>query len=178
MKALNKQNVITSVFLALSMLIASFTVQAGSDYDGSVPPSPKAFYDVNLTDPYAMPVFLGVINDTYDLFISKGAPPQKIKFVISLRGLAVTFVTNDFGVNGTQEEQELGENIRELLDILLSKGVRIEVCEISCDWLLVPALPPGTDLEEVLYPGILIIDNAFASSIWYQTKGYAAIAIY
>ncbi|KPJ96092.1 MAG: hypothetical protein AMJ53_01410 [Gammaproteobacteria bacterium SG8_11] len=81
----------------------------------------------------------------------------------------MTFVTVDFGVNGTPEEQELGQTIRALLHELMSDGVRIEACEISCEWLLPP--------EAELYPGIVLIDNAFASSIWYQTKGYAMINI-
>lgn len=47
MKALRKQNMITSVLLTLSMLIATFAVQAGSDYDGSVPPSPNGVSSVD-----------------------------------------------------------------------------------------------------------------------------------
>ena len=161
MKPSKTCSLITSVFLLLVMLSVTFSVQADSDYDGQVPASPKAFYDVNLTDADSMKVFFGVINDTYNLFISKGAPPAKIKFVISLRGLAVTFVTEEY-VNSDPDMHMLLVNFKE-------NGVRIEACEISCEWLL----PPNTPL----YEGIVLIDNAFASSIWYQTKGYAMINI-
>ncbi|KPJ96093.1 MAG: hypothetical protein AMJ53_01415 [Gammaproteobacteria bacterium SG8_11] len=85
MKVFKIRNIFPNILLVI-LLAVNFAAQAGSDYDGRVPATPKAFYDVNLTDPTAMPVFLGVIKDTYDLFISKGAPPAKIKFVISLRG--------------------------------------------------------------------------------------------
>lgn len=151
------------VFLLL-MLVIPFVAQADSDYDGQVPPSPKAFYDVNVKDATSMLVFLGVISDTYDLLLSKGAPPAKIKFVISLRGVAVTFVTTEFLTN-----DPLGPQIAALIDGFTYNGVRIEACQISCEWLL----PPGTEL----HPDVVIIDNAFASSIWYQTKGYAVINI-
>ncbi|WP_455211971.1 hypothetical protein [Kaarinaea lacus] len=159
MKWFTTRRLIPSVFLVL--VAATFSVQADSDYDGQVPATPKAFYDVNLTDADSMKVFLGVINDTYNLFISKGAPPSKIKFVISLRGLAVTFVTEEYVLSDP--------DMNVLLDSLMANGVRIEACEISCEWLL----PPNTPL----YAGIVLIDNAFASSIWYQTKGYAMINI-
>lgn len=143
--------------------------QAGSDYyNEDVPPKPKAFYDVNVTSPYTMRDFLGVIDATYDLFISKGAPPSKIKFVVSLRGLSVAFATNDFGMGGPDEQ--VGLDLRLLIDSLLSKNIRIEACIISCIWV-------GVDPND-LVEGVVVVDNAFASSIWYQTKGYALIPIH
>ena len=100
--------------------------------------------------------------------IDKGVPPAKIKYVVSLRGLSVAFATRGFGI-GTPDEQ-VGIQIREILNSLLDKGVRIEACIISCIWV-------GVDPDDLL-DGVLVIDNAFASSIWYQTKGYALIPIH
>ena len=159
---------IKSMMMIVLLLSISGLAFADSDYyDESVPPQPKAFYDINLTSPASMRDFLWVIDETYNLLITKGAPPAKIKFVVSLRGLSVAFATNDFGV-GTPDEQ-VGMEIRGYLNSLLDKGVRIEACIISCIWV-------GVDPDDLL-DGVLVIDNAFASSIWYQTRGYALIPI-
>lgn len=161
-------NYFKTMVMLVSLLLISCVVFADDDYyDESVPPQPKAFYDVNVTSPATMRDFLGVIDMTYDLLIGKGAPPAKIKFVVSLRGLSVAFATYNYGM-GTPDEQ-VGIEIRNLLNTLLDKGVRIEACIISCVWV-------GVDPADLL-DGVLVIDNAFASSIWYQTKGYALIPI-
>ncbi|MCI0508236.1 MAG: DsrE family protein [Gammaproteobacteria bacterium] len=153
----------------VSLLIFCSSVFAADDYyNESVPPQPKAFYDINLTNPVTMRDFLWVIDSTYDLLIQKGTPPAKIQFVVSLRGLSVAFATNEFGM-GTPDEQ-VGIEIRGYLNSLLDKGVRIEACIISCEWV-------GVDPADLL-AGVIVIDNAFASSIWYQTKGYALIPIH
>ena len=135
------------------------------DYSDAVAPqTPFAFYDINVTKPETMRNFLWVIDSTYDLLISKGVQPCKIKFVVSLRGLSVSFVTDDFLAN-----DPVGQEIKGYLDSLLAKGVRVEACQISCDWV-------GTD-PATLQDGVLVIDNAFASSIWYQRKGYALVPV-
>lgn len=141
----------------------------GNDYytNASVPAHPKAFHDMNLTNPGTMRDFLGVINSTYDLLIGKGVPAEKIKFVISLRGASVKFVTQTFG-EGTPDQQ-VGIEIRQLLDTLSAKNVRVEACEISLVWMNVD---PTT-----LVPQVVVIDNAFAESMWYQGKGYALVPI-
>lgn len=140
------------------------------DYTGeSAPPFPRAFYDINVTTPETMRDFLWVIDSTYDLLISQGASAQRIKFVVSLRGLSVAFATEDYGIGDPQAE-EVGVEIRQYLESLSSKGVRIEACQISCDWV-------GVDAA-TLYESVLVIDNAFASSIWYQSRGYALIPVH
>ncbi len=140
------------------------------DYTGeSAPLFPQAFYDVNVTSPQTMRDFLWVIDSTYDLLLSQGAPARRIKFVVSLRGLSVAFATQDFGL-GDPANEPLGVEIRQYLSTLRSKGVRIEACQISCDWV-------GVDAS-TLDAAVLVIDNAFASSIWYQTRGYALIPIH
>lgn len=148
-------------------------VASGSDhgeYTGETAPLfPRAFYDVNVTSPQTMRDFLWVIDSTYDLLVSQGAPEHRIKFVVSLRGLSVAFATQDYGI-GDPENEQVGMEIRQYLDRLSSKGVRVEACQISCDWV-------GVDAA-TLYDTVLVIDNAFASSIWYQTRGYALIPIH
>lgn len=149
----------TALILYSSQLLAEV-----DNYDNSVPAIPKAFYDINLTQPTTMLDFLGVIDSTYDLLVIKGAPPQKIKFVISLRGLSVAFATNNYEVGG------IGDDIRAVLVSLLNKGVRVEACIISCIWV-------GVNPSDLLN-GVVVVDNAFASSMWYQTRGYALIPIH
>ncbi len=132
--------------------------------DAIAPQTPWAFYDINVTTPETMRNFFWVIDSTYDLMIAKGVRPNKIKFVVSLRGLSVSFVTDDFLANNP-----VGQEIKVYLDSLLAKGVRVEACQISCDWV-------GTD-PDTLQDGVLVIDNAFASSIFYQRKGYALVTV-
>jgi intracellular sulfur oxidation DsrE/DsrF family protein len=97
--------------------------------------------------------------------IEKGVSARKIKFVVSLRGLSVAFVTDEF-----LTYDPVGQEIRGYLDSLMSKGVRIEACIISCQWV---GVAPDT-----LKDGVLVIDNAFASSIFYQRRGYALIPVH
>jgi intracellular sulfur oxidation DsrE/DsrF family protein len=129
---------------------------------------PKAFYDINVTTPETMRNFLWVIDETYNLLIDKGVPAHRIKFAVSLRGASVTFATTDFhktDVDGT----DLGDQIRGFLTTLASKGVRIEACDISLDWMGVPA--------ENLVSEVAVIDNAFAAAIFYQRRGFATVPI-
>lgn len=135
----------------------------------SAPLYPQAFYDINVTSPQTMRDFLWVIDSTYDLLLSQGASSRRISFVVSLRGLSVAFATQDFGVGDPQNEQT-GIEIRQYLETLAAKGVRIEACQISLDWVHVNA--------NSLLDCVAVIDNAFAASIWYQTRGYALVPIH
>ncbi len=149
--------------------LGSAIAEAGEYTGQRAPLLPQAFYDVNVTNPQTMRDFLWVIDSTYDLLVSQGAPRHRIKFVVSLRGLSVAFATQTFGVGDPVNEQ-VGIEIRQYLSTLAGKGVRIEACEISCNWVNVD--PTTLDSH------VLLIDNAFASSIWYQTRGYALIPIH
>lgn len=86
---------VKSMMMIVLLSISGLAFADSDYYDESVPPQPKAFYDINLTSPESMVDFLWVV---------------------------------------------------------------------------------GTDPEN-LFDDILVIDNAFASSIWYQTRGYALISI-
>ena len=155
--------------LATAMLcssVASAQVKAPSwaYTDDKVPNHAKAFYDINVTDAETMKNFLWVIDETYNLLISKGVPACQIKFVVSLRGMSVTYATETFN-----DEAGNGDAIRGFLASLISKGVRIEACDISLDWMGVAAAD--------LFEGIAVIDNAFAAAIFYQRRGFATVPI-
>lgn len=175
MKSLKKPSKLFALLSVLALFLGNDAARAqelcdqGSDYytNASVPAHPRAFYDMNLTNPSTMRDFLSVINSTHDLLIGKGVPAAKIKFVISLRGASVKFVTQTFGEGTT--DQQVGIEIRQLLAALSAKNVRVEACEISLVWMNVA---PAT-----LVPQVTVIDNAFAESIWYQGKGYALVPI-
>lgn len=164
----------------LALALAAFATPAAANdegkecagrrtsYDGSAPQASKAFFDVNQTDPAMMRDYLMVINSTYDSLIAKGVHASKIKLILGLRGVTVTFVTQTFGA-GTPNEA-LGQQIRGLLTTLLGKGVGIEACQISLDWMGVTAAD--------LLAGIDVIDNAFIESMWYQSRGYALIPVF
>lgn len=137
--------------------------------DGAVPAKPRAFYDINVTTPETLRNFLWVIDSTYDLLIDNGTPANKIKFVVSLRGLSVYYASSKFVEEATPEQQAVVGEIGGYIESLLSKGVRIEACQISCDWVGTPA--------ETMLEGIVVIDNAFAASIYYQGQDYALVPV-
>jgi len=157
---------LTAALVCSSIAFASTPRWAYTDDKAAV--HPKAFYDINVTTPETMRNFLWVIDETYNLLIDKGVPAHKINFVVSLRGASVTFVTTDFhktDVDGT----DLGDQIRGYLTTLAGKGVRIEACDISLDWMGVSA--------ESLVTEVAVIDNAFAAAIFYQRRGFATVPI-
>ncbi|MBN2716453.1 MAG: hypothetical protein JXX14_11410 [Deltaproteobacteria bacterium] len=164
---------IVTLTLAAVMLCSSIaTAQAATPNwaytDDKAPVSPKAFYDINVTTPETMRNFLWVIDETYNLLIAKGVPACKIRFVVSLRGASVMYATSDFSktdVDGT----DLGDQIRGFLTSLAGKGVRIEACDISLDWV-------GVDAAR-LVSEVAVIDNAFAAAIFYQRRGFATVPI-
>ena len=163
-----QRNVILTAILAAVMLCGTVasakpSTPAWAYTDEKAPLSPRAFYDINVTDGTTLKNFLWVIDETYNLLIDKGVPPCQIKFVVSLRGASVTMVTNDYETGG------VGDEVRALLSSLMSKGVRIEACDISLDWM-------GVDAAD-LVDGIAVIDNAFAAAIFYQRRGFATVPI-
>ena len=64
----------------------------------------------------------------------------------------------------------IGAEILAQLEGLKARDIRIEACDISLHWV-------GVDADD-LVEGIIVIDNAFASSIYYQRRGYALIPIH
>ncbi len=157
------------VFIAVvTMLNAAHAEKNWGYTDSDAAQFPYAFYDINVTTPETMRNFLGVIDSTYDLLISKGVKAKNIHFVVSLRGMSVAFATETFS-KPDGDNPDLGVQIRGYLDSLTSKGVRIEACAISLDWVSVSA--------ESLVDQIVVIDNAFAAAVWYQRRGFALVPI-
>jgi len=171
MKIFTHHAVISRIFIIIALLFSATNyVQA----DGSGPndgnrQSAKAFYDINVTKPETMAAFLGVIDGTYTELVNNGAKRKDIRFVVSLRGASVIFVTENYAAIDPVN----GEAIREVVNSLLEKKVRVEVCIISCRWFGVDPADPNIDY----FDGVKIIDNAFISSIQFQTRGYALIPI-
>lgn len=171
MNHLKKLYALGALILSCGVFFGYRTAQASHDheyYDGTPPQSPKLFFDVNQTDPAMMRDYLGVINSTYDSLLNKGISASRIHLVLSLRGLTVTYATQTFGA-GTANEQT-GQQIRELLNTLMTKNAKIEACEISLQWM-------GVNPQDLL-SGITVIDNAFIESTWYQSHGYAIIPLF
>ena len=155
---------LVTVLLGGTIASAQATTPHWAYTDDKAPIHAKAFYDINVTDAETMKNFLWVIDETYNLLIDKGVPACQIKFVVSLRGMSVTYATATYNdVDGN------GDAIRGFIASLVSKGVRIEACDISLDWMSTPA----SDLVD----GIAVIDNAFAAAIFYQRRGFATVPI-
>ena len=166
----NMPRFLSCLIIATGLFYGSFAAANTSQVydDDAAPKFPMTFYDMNVTQPETMRDFLSVINATYDLMIDKGVPVRRIKFVVSLRGFSVKIASDPY-LDGL-EDTVLAEAIRTQLDGLKSRGIRIEACLISCNWMGVPV--------EDMVDGIVIIDNAFAASTFYQRKGYALVPIH
>lgn len=118
----------------------------------------KILFDINLSDVNKLPLYLMVIQQTYDGLEAQGVTPD---FVIAFRGAAVTFVTNAAAV-------ELQEQIAAIAAL---PNVRLEACSVATNLF-------GVDNADIL-ADITVVGNTFISAAGFgsSTKGYATIPI-
>jgi len=125
----------------------------------------KGVFDINLTDPLKLPLYLGVIEETFDGLKVQGVKPQ---LVVAFRGTAVKLVSSER--KGFSHEQQIAlEESDELIKELAQAGVRFEACAIATRLF-------GVENKTIL-PQVSVVGNTFISLIGYQAKGYALIPI-
>jgi intracellular sulfur oxidation DsrE/DsrF family protein len=125
----------------------------------------KGVFDINLTDPLRLPLYLGVIEETLDGLQAQGVKPE---LVVAFRGTAVKLVSSQR--EGFDHEQKAAlEESDELIRELAQAGVRFEACAIATRLF-------GVENNSVL-PQVKVVGNTFNSLIGYQAKGYALIPI-
>lgn len=126
----------------------------------------KVIFDINMTEPKKMTLYLQVIRQTVDDLERQGVKPDVI---LAFRGLSVRLISTD------REQMELTDfeyldNVAGQLADLQKLGVRMEACSVATRLFNVD--------NATLLDGIKPVGNTFVSLAGYQAQGYANIPIY
>jgi intracellular sulfur oxidation DsrE/DsrF family protein len=127
--------------------------------------SAKAVFDINLSDPERLPIYLQVIRETLYGLQKQGVKPE---IVVAFRGPAVRLVSS----NRKQYSQEMLESLAsadKIISELAKQGTHFEACAIATRLFKVD--------NATILPEVTVVGNTFISLIGYQTKGYAVIPI-
>lgn len=123
----------------------------------------KVVFDVNISSPETMILYLNVVQKTIATLKDQGVTPDVI---LAFRGAAVSVMSKDSELNNDQEEQQLIQRVQQLH----KAGAYLESCNIAADIYAVD--------KKDIFPGIVLVGNTFASLTGYQNKGYALIPLY
>ena len=126
----------------------------------------KVVFDVNMSNPKKMTLYLSVIRETVDDLRRQGVTPDVI---LAFRGLSVNLISKDREAMELTDFEHLDKIALQLAD-LQKQGVRIEACSVATRLF-------GVDNEKLL-DGIKPVGNTFVSLTGYQAQGYANIPIY
>lgn len=158
----NRISIITLLF-ALTLAFSGLTTTAFAAPDDSVAlgdlTEGKILFDINLSASASLPLYLNVIQQTYDGLEDQDVTPD---FVIAFRGMAVTFITNDAADDALEAQ---------ITALAALPNVRFEACAVATGLF-------GVDNAEIL-PEITVVGNTFISAAGFgsSTKGYATIPI-
>ncbi|WP_051215981.1 hypothetical protein [Ferrimonas futtsuensis] len=158
-KRINLKTMLIAISLAFTCLTtAAFAVPNDSVALGDLTEG-KILFDINLSAPESLPLYLSVIKETYDGLEAQGVTPD---FVIAFRGKAVSFVTY------TASDAALETQIVTLAGL---NGVRFEACAVATRLF-------GVDNADIL-ADINVVGNTFISAAGFgsSTKGYATVTI-
>ncbi|WP_417347046.1 hypothetical protein [Ferrimonas sp.] len=119
----------------------------------------KILFDINLSTPESLPLYLNVIKETYDGIEAQGVTPD---FVIAFRGPAVSFIT--YAASDAALETQI-------VTLAGLNGVRFEACSVATRLF-------GIDNADIL-ADINVVGNTFISAAGFgsSTKGYATVTI-
>lgn len=162
---------LVALLSAMTLLCSSFlppmTFASGPDNSLALQgvKSAKALFDINLSVPENLPLYLQVIKETRDDLISAGLQPE---FRLTFRGAAVTLISKDRSRFSAAQQQSL-TGVEALLTELQKSGVKMEACAVATRLFKVD--------NDSLLPGIRVVGNTFVSAIGYQHQGFALIPI-
>lgn len=161
-----KKTVSILLFITLMMmpLIATANAVTPDDHRAlSGLTTGKVVFDVNISSPDKMILYLNVVQKTITTLKAQGVTPDVI---LAFRGGAVSVMSKDSELNNEQEEQQLIARVTQLK----KAGAYLESCNIAADLFAVD--------KDDIFPGIVLVGNTFASLTGYQNKGYAMIPLY
>jgi intracellular sulfur oxidation DsrE/DsrF family protein len=116
----------------------------------------KAIFDVRLADLDKLLFNLALIKETHEGISNQKVKPQ---LMVTLRGPAVRLFTRD----------QAPEELKELLNDLKQKGIRLEICSVATRVFKVD--------NRQLLPDVTLVGNVLTSQIAMQNKGYALITL-
>lgn len=125
----------------------------------------KVLFDINLSEPQKLGLYLQVINQTHDDLLRQGHRPE---MVVAFRGASVRLIGTEHW-SFSEEDQEILQKSAALLKDLKAKGVRLEACSIATDLFRID--------NSTILPEIKVVGNTFVSLTGYQSKGYALVPI-
>lgn len=129
----------------------------------------QAVFDINIpgNNPQKLALYLQVIQETYTGLVEQNVQPD---ILLAFRGSAVKMITTAQPDNIALDTEEQLEQVADLLEDLMSKGVKVEACSVATRLFNVA--------NDSLLSGIKPVGNTFISLIGYQAQGYAIIPIY
>jgi intracellular sulfur oxidation DsrE/DsrF family protein len=129
----------------------------------------QAVFDINIpgNNPQKLALYLQVIQETYTGLVAQNVQPD---ILLAFRGSAVKMITTAQPDNIALDTEEQLEQVADLLEDLMSKGVKVEACSVATRLFNVA--------NDSLLSGIKPVGNTFISLIGYQAQGYAVIPIY
>lgn len=125
----------------------------------------KGVFDINLSSPEKLPLYLEVIKETHHGLKAQGVKPE---LIVAFRGTAVKLVSNA-RANFSKDQLEALQQSDELIRELAKAGVKFEACAVATRLF-------GVENNSIL-PQVKVVGNTFISLIGYQAKGYALIPI-
>jgi len=126
----------------------------------------KVIFDINMTEPKKMTLYLMVIRQTVDDLKRQGVEPDVI---LAFRGLSVRLISKDREQFELEEYMHLDKITEQIAD-LQEQGVRMEACSVATRLFQID--------NKTLLDGIKPVGNTFVSLTGYQAQGYANIPIY
>lgn len=160
---------LTTFLLSLALLCATNvfaeTVPDDSDALKGVKTG-KVIFDINMTEPKKMTLYLMVIRQTVDDLKRQGVEPDVI---LAFRGLSVRLISKDREQFELEEYMHLDKIAEQIAD-LGAQGVRMEACSVATRLFKID--------NNTLLDGIKPVGNTFVSLTGYQAQGYANIPIY
>ena len=126
----------------------------------------KVLFDINMTNPKKMTLYLAVIRETVDDLKRQGVKPDVI---LAFRGMSVRLISKDRENMDLTDFDHLDRIAQQLAD-LQEQGVRMEACSVATRLFKVD--------NDTLLDGIKPVGNTFVSLTGYQAQGYANIPIY
>ncbi|OQY22502.1 MAG: hypothetical protein B6I37_07120 [Desulfobacteraceae bacterium 4572_35.2] len=123
----------------------------------------KVVFDVNISSPSTMLLYLNVVQKTIASLKAQGVTPDVI---LAFRGGAVSVMSKNSELNNEEEENQLIQRVQELK----KAGAYLETCNVAAEIYAID--------KEDIFPGLVLVGNTFASLTGYQNKGYAMIPLY
>jgi len=156
-----------ALFLIFILMSQPLFAEAPDDADAlKGVTSGKVIFDINMSDPKKMTLYLMVIKQTVDDLKRQNVTPDVI---LAFRGLSVRLISKNRDNMELTDFDHL-DKIAKQLSQLKQEGVRMEACSVATKLFKVD--------NASLLEGIKAVGNTFVSLTGYQAQGYANIPIY